>query len=82
MTGYLLAYGPCFACGQVTGFNPDRVPSVRMRRDVDGRWVDDADAPALPLCRSCVEAANPLRVAQGLAPITIYPDSYGPSVGL
>jgi len=69
MTGYLIATGPCFACGNLFSFNPDRVPSIVF------------EGERRQLRRACVEIANPLREEQGLTPIVIYPDSYGPAEG-
>jgi hypothetical protein len=63
-TGYLWAIGPCFGCQQLFGFDPDRVPSVR---------VNDIREP---VCRNCVERANPRRIANGLDPIVPLPGAY------
>jgi hypothetical protein len=62
--GYAIAIAPCIACGKLFGFNPHRVPSVVIKGTRE------------PICRDCVEQANPERVARGLAPFTVYPDSY------
>ena len=64
--GYAIVYGPCVACKVPFGFNPNRVPSVRVNGERE------------PICRACVERANPLRVAKGLEPIRILPDAYEP----
>lgn len=61
---YMLAFEPCFGCGEVFGFDVDRVPSVLV--------------PRRPLCRPCVELANPIRRARGLPEIPILPGAYGP----
>jgi hypothetical protein len=62
--GYALCYGACLACGKFFSFNPVRVPSYN---DGTGRK---------PICRACVEAANPKRIANGLPPIVPAPDAY------
>ena len=62
--GYVMMYGECYSCGKVFGFNPHRVPSIRI------------DGKRQPLCRACVEKANPLREANGLPPAVIYDDAY------
>ena len=62
--GYALAMGNCVLCRGLFSFNPMRVPSVRINGSKE------------PLCRDCVERANPLRVAHGLPPIVIMPDAY------
>lgn len=68
MSGYVFMLGTCVNCGVPFTFNPHRVPS--LRRTPDG--------PREPICRGCVERANSIRVANGLDPIEIYPDSYEP----
>ena len=62
--GYMMAIGECFACRQVFTFSPSRVPSV----------VVDGDRK--PICRNCVDRANPRRVANGLPPIVPLPGAY------
>ena len=66
MTGYAIALAPCIGCGRVFGFNPHRVPSVVINGERE------------PICRDCVQRVNPTRVANGLEPIRIFPDSYEP----
>jgi hypothetical protein len=61
---YVSMYAPCLRCGRHFHFNPLRVPSMV----VDGKRE--------PLCRSCVEWANPIRAAKGLPVWTIHADSY------
>ena len=63
---YMMAYAACINCKQMFTFNPERVPSVRVndRRE--------------PICRSCVEWANPQRVAKRLEPIRVLPGAYEP----
>jgi hypothetical protein len=82
---YLMAYGKCFGCGRIFGFNPDLVPALRVRwvpdpddPDGGGDWVDDADADPQPLCGVCVTVANPQRTRNGLAPIPVPPGAYEP----
>jgi hypothetical protein len=62
--GYMIVMGCCYACGQLMTFNAERVPSVV----VDGQRE--------PLCRNCIERANPQRVANGLPPIVIMSGAY------
>lgn len=62
---YVSVIGPCFVCKQVFSFHPNKVPSVR----VNGRRE--------PVCRACVEAANPKRAANGLEPIEVLEGAYG-----
>jgi hypothetical protein len=62
--GYALCMGSCFACRKPFAFNPLRVPSIRVRGSRE------------PVCRECIEAANPMRIANGLEPIVPAPDAY------
>jgi hypothetical protein len=65
--GYFYVIGPCWSCGDLFGFNPDRVPSIVVagqRRQV---------------CRDCIAAANPRRVANGLDPVVPLPGAYEPT---
>lgn len=62
--GYVLVTSACAVCGEVISYNPNRVPSVRVRGERE------------PVCRPCIEAANPVRVSRGLDPITIHPNAY------
>jgi hypothetical protein len=62
--GYALATGTCYGCGRVFSFNPVRVPSIPI------------DGVRKPICRECVERANPRRVANGLEPIVPAHDAY------
>lgn len=60
----MLCIGECVRCRCMFSFNPNRVPSVV----IDGKRE--------PLCRACVEWANPKRESLGLAPIVILPGAY------
>lgn len=64
--GYAMAMGPCIGCGRLFSFNPVAVPSAVV------------DGVREPICRDCVERANPIRIAKGLEPIVIRPDAYEP----
>jgi hypothetical protein len=74
MNGYAIVFGPCYGCGQVFGYNPHRVPSIRIGPDGDFSATGDRK----PICQQCVDVANPKRIANGLEPIEVYPDSYEP----
>lgn len=60
MTGGLLAFGPCWACGERISFNPINVPSF------DGQ----------PICRRCIDLINVERKARGLPEINVPADAY------
>jgi hypothetical protein len=62
--GWMFVMGNCVVCGNLFTFNADRVPSAV----VNGRRE--------PICRACVERANPLRKAKGLPEIVILPGAY------
>lgn len=62
--GYMSAMAPCFGCGEVFSFNPDRVPSIPI------------DGVRQPVCQACIDRANPRRVANGLPPIVPLPGAY------
>ena len=70
MTGgdWVQAVGPCMVCGGLFAFNPNRVPSHRRT----------PEAPREPICRSCMDMANRLRVARGDPPHPIHADAYDP----
>ena len=59
-SGYVSAVAPCGQCGRIFSFNPVKVPSLNN----------------VPFCRACVDAANPLRVRNGLDPIHYDDDAY------
>ena len=60
--GYVLVIGKCGQCGKPFSFNP--------------RYVVSKDN--IPFCRECVEAANPVRIKNGLDPIHIHSEAYEP----
>lgn len=64
--GYAFVMGNCIVCRSLFIFNPVRVPSVVLAGQRE------------PVCRACVERANPLRVAKGMPAIAILPDAYEP----
>ena len=63
---YVMAFGACCACNRVFGFNPHHVPSIL----VEGKRE--------PVCKTCVEFANPKRKAAGLQEFDVHPDAYEP----
>lgn len=64
--GYMFATGSCCSCGRLFTFSPNLVPSARV------------NGVREPICRDCIEQANPKRVENGLPPITILPGAYEP----
>jgi hypothetical protein len=66
MTGYLFALSPCYNCGRPFTYNPHRVPSIPIK------------GLRQPICRRCVDLANPIRLANGVPAIVPLPDAYEP----
>jgi hypothetical protein len=64
MTGFVLAFGACWTCGQPFSFNPHRVPSIRI------------DGVREPVCRGCMTIVNQKRVGMGLEPHLVPDDAY------
>lgn len=61
---FMSCIAPCCHCQRLFSFNPDLVPSVNVNGTRE------------PLCRACIEWANPLREAKGLLRIQILPGAY------
>lgn len=61
--GLWVAFGPCYVCRRVFGFNPVRVPSF------DGQ----------PICEECIVVINNERRKRGKQVWVVYPDSYSPA---
>jgi len=65
MGAYVL-WATCYTCKGIFWCNPHRVPSININGERE------------PICRTCVERANPRRVANGLDPIQVLPGAYEP----
>lgn len=61
---FAFCVGYCVSCSETFTFNPLRVPSVLV------------NGVREPVCRVCIERANPERIARGLEPIRVLPDAY------
>lgn len=61
---YAFATSRCFGCKRIFTYNPVRVPSIPINGSRE------------PICATCVERVNPLRIANGLEPIVPLPDAY------
>ena len=64
--GFAIVHSACFGCGRVFGYNPHKVPSIRIGGNRQ------------PICADCVERTNPIRIADGLDPIVPLPGAYEP----
>ena len=62
--GYALCFGYCAACRKVFGFNPTKVPSIRVAGNRE------------PICQECMDRLNQHLVAKGGQPIAILPGAY------
>ena len=74
---YMYVVGFCIACGQLFYFNPDRVPSIRARRE-GGRLINDPAAEREPICRNCFDGQNVIRKQRGEAEVKMLPGAYDP----
>jgi hypothetical protein len=63
---FAVCFAECYACQMPFMFNPNLVPSLRV------------EGVRQPVCRECVERANPERIKRGLEPITVLPGAYDP----
>jgi len=61
---FVSVLGTCIGCREPFSFHPNLVPSVRVRGSRE------------PICKACVDKANPERIKRGLAPIAILPGAY------
>ena len=61
-----MVHSPYVGCGKIFAYNPHKVPSVIIKGERE------------PICRDCVNDANPLRIQNGLEPIQISPEAYEP----
>ncbi len=69
--GTVIAIGPCYACGELFGFDPDTVPAIPIDPDnglPPDRGGDRARAVNRPICDMCLAGINPIRAANGLPP--------------
>ena len=63
---YVTCASRCYSCGNLFNYNPNLVPSITI------------DGERQPFCLNCVEAANPVRIQNGLLPIVPLPGAYEP----
>ncbi len=75
---WMMAIGGCVSCGRVFAFNPNRVPSLRVRRDDQGVPYPAPDGVTEPVCEPCVHRLNALRQQNGLDPWPVWADAYAP----
>jgi hypothetical protein len=66
--GYVFITSACVGCRRIFSYNPMHVPSIPANISPTGTRE--------PICRDCVELANPRRIKNGLAPIVPHPEAY------
>lgn len=70
---YMMVLGHCFGCKRLFTFNADKVPSIRV--NAEGKW-GDPNGKREPICKTCVDIANPERIKRGLPPILVLEGAY------
>jgi hypothetical protein len=65
--GVFIAFGECFCCRRPFGFNPNLVPSYNHK------------GTKHPICKDCIDEANPKRIENGLEPIVPLEGAYEPA---
>jgi hypothetical protein len=73
---YVSVTSPCISCGKLFSYHPHLVPSIRLNAERQA----DPNGTREPICRDCVERANPRRIANGLEPITYHPRAYDTAI--
>lgn len=83
----IMAMAPCFGCGSLFTFNPDKVPSIPICSGCGGSAeTHKADCERTyelvrqPICQDCVNRVNPIRIQGGFEPIRVLPGAYDPQV--
>ncbi len=71
---HALCFAPCFGCKTMFGFNPHKVPSLRV--NTEGKV--DPTVERKPFCANCMARANQWRAGHGLEPHFIHPEAYSP----
>ena len=66
--GVMTLISACYTCGRTFMCSPTRVPSIPANLTKTGTKE--------PVCRTCVERANPERIKNGLEPISILEGAY------
>lgn len=64
---YVFVTSPCFGCGQLFSYHPNKVPSINHQ------------GARRPICLTCVKRVNPMRIANGLPLIVPLPGAYEPA---
>lgn len=67
--GYAFCTSSCVGCGKLFSYNPMKVPSITIP-------PPHGSGTREPICLTCVERVNPLRMKNGLDPIVPLPGAY------
>jgi hypothetical protein len=70
---YYFVSAPCCFCGQLFGFDPERVPSIPVDT-ATGKVTPEGTK--LPVCGDCMAKVNRLRAAHELEPIPVLDGAY------
>lgn len=62
--GYALMWSPCVRCGRVFGFNPHKVPSIRINGERE------------PVCRDCYEVLAAIQKKAGMEVLPLDAQAY------
>ena len=67
--GYYFCIGQCVRCHTSFTFNPDRVPSIRLKPELEKE----------PICPDCFNDLNRVRANHGLEPWILPSGAYEPA---
>ena len=84
--GGFVALAPCWSCGAIFSFHPERVPSIPIDPQTnrpldidpspDGLEAAQARAVKQPVCRRCIDLGNAKRRVDGRELIPVLPGAY------
>jgi hypothetical protein len=62
--GYAMMWSPCVRCGRIFGFNPHKVPSIRVNGQRE------------PVCEGCYHVLAAIQKDRGMEVLPLSPDAY------
>ena len=72
---FVIVWSDCAACGNLVGYNPNLVPSIRMK---NGSYHPEGVREAI--CKPCFVRWNQIqRIDKGLPPIELRDGAYSPT---
>lgn len=69
--GVYMFNSPCFVCGRLFSFHPNKVPSIPVK---DGK--PHPEGTRMPICKECIDTINKMRAENGLPLIPYSIDAY------